>query len=264
MSPLNCTPDKGPLASISPVKIELLKLAALRTRIRAASEPGIIAARKNWPPFLALQICAALIVVAYYSVDPFHDAMRGLAQAKTNGGLAFVWVAGMLAGSIVPECAKMISGRVPKFGGAWLQQMAFNAFVYGIVAVQVDLFYQLQTLVFGSGRDPLTLAVKTAVDMSLFSTLISIPTAFALFDWRSGGWSKARRLFTVEGYIDRIVPALIPCWVFWIPILLSVYSLPADLQFCLSQIAEAAWSILFIFIATDQHLPELEGAAAGG
>ncbi|MBW7929038.1 MAG: hypothetical protein H3C58_13330, partial [Fimbriimonadaceae bacterium] len=51
-----------------------------------------------------------------------------------------------------------------------------------------------------------------------------------------------------------IVPALIPCWAFWIPILICVYSLPANLQFVFALLAEAAWSILFVFIATNGGL----------
>lgn len=221
--------------------------------LATACRPGLAAVHINWGPFLAIQIASAALVFAYFTYTPFHDAMRQLANAKVRGGLPFSLVAGCLAGGLVPELAKAVTRKLWRIDRNWAKQTLFNGFVYGIVAVQVDLFYQLQNYLFGPGRDPATLFIKTAVDMLIFAPLISIPTAVALFEWRSNRWSGVARLWRLDGYVQKVVPALVPAWAFWIPMLFCVYSMPPDLQFCLAVLAEAAWSILFVFIATKGH-----------
>jgi len=168
--------------------------------------------------------------------------------------LPFAFAAGFIAGGVVPEIAKAATRRLRKIDRKWLNQTLFNGLVYGIVAVQVDLFYQLQNFLFGGGRNVATLIIETAVDMFIFAPLLSIPTAVAMFEWRSRRWAGVGRLFRWEGYVAKVVPALIPAWAFWIPMLFCVYAMPPDLQFCLAILAEAAWSILFVFIATEAHL----------
>ena len=156
------------------------------------------------------------------------------------------------AGGAVPELAKFLLRRIPRFDRPWLASSAYNALVYGVVGVQIDLFYQLQAIVFGAGNEPATLIVKTAVDMGLFTTVLSIPTAVLLYTWkrrdfRFDGWRSA---FTRRFYATQIWPTLIPCWAFWIPVLFCVYAMPSNLQFCFAVLAEAAWSMVFVFLVT--------------
>ena len=118
--------------------------------------------------------------------------------------------------------------------------------VYGIVGLEVVIFYQYQTIWFGSGGDWLTLAKKTAVDMFIFSPLVSIPTAVVILDWRGQGFRFSRPKL---GYFlqERLLSSMLLCWMFWIPVLLWVYSFPTNLQFPVSNLAEAAWAMVFVF-----------------
>jgi len=200
------------------------------------------------------------LVVLFYRTEGVRQASASIAAAKVAGGIPFSFLAGAIAGGFVPEIAKALTGKLKRLDAKWFKQCLFNGLVYGIVGVQVDLFYRQQTYVFGPGTEPMMLAIKTAVDMSLFSTLVSIPTAVSLYEWRKVDFSFKRLFaqFSWLYYRDKIVPALIPCWAFWIPILLCVYAMPSDLQFCFSMLAEAAWSILFVFLATNDeeaHVP---------
>jgi hypothetical protein len=124
---------------------------------------------------------------------------------------------------------------------------------YGIIGVQVDLWYRVQTFLFGEGRDLGTLLVKTAVDQAVFSTLLAIPTAVFLFAWRREGLKAALEVWTPKGWMKRVFPAMIPCWALWIPVLFCCYAMPTDLQFFFAMLAEAAWSVIFVFMMTDDQ-----------
>jgi hypothetical protein len=57
------------------------------------------------------------------------------------------------------------------------------------------------------------------------------------------------RNFGASAYRDRVFPALIPCWVFWIPVLFCVYAFPPNLQLPFAFLAEAAWSMIVVFVS---------------
>jgi len=207
--------------------------------------------RHSWPPILLIQAAAACLVVAYYRSPGLQADLTSLEHFKANGGIAFDLYTGALAGGVVPQLAKLVTGRAGKVSIGFWTQMLFAGLVYAIVGVEIDLFYHLQAAMFGTRNDVLTLVRKDLVDMGLFTPFLSIPTAVGLFEWRKAGFSFVgfvRRVRT-GFYRSKVMPALIPCWVFWTPMLLCVYSMPSNLQFPLSQLAEASWAVLFIFIA---------------
>lgn len=222
--------------------------------LKQAIRPGIQAAKHNWAPFLLIQIAAALLVLAYYRSPWLQDATLSLQRLKAGGGPGFDIASGSISGGLLPQAAKVVVGKVKRFDRAFWLDMLFNAFVYSIIALEVDYFYQLQAHLFGTGIDWVTLVKKTSLDMFVFSTVLSIPTAVALFEWRKVGFSTSRlvRVFGNRFYRLRVMPAMIPCWAFWIPVLFCVYALPPNLQFPLSQLAEASWCLLFVFIATSE------------
>lgn len=210
--------------------------------------PGIRAVRSHWRPILVIQIVALIIVLAYYRSDSLQQQFSVLSSLRNQYGPCFAFCAGFLAGSAIPELARLVSRhKLTPWRGA-----LFNGFVYGSLSIFINAFYQLQARWFGDGIDAGTLALKTLVDMGLASPLVFIPYAVFLFEWRKSGWSGAKRMLKPRGYRDLVLPALIPCWFFWIPVLLCVYAMPTDLQFSLSTLAEAAWCIVFVFIAMEE------------
>lgn len=217
---------------------------------RRASRPGIAALKANWLPFVLIQAAAAALVVLYYQNPALREPATALEKAKAAGGLPFAFLAGAVAGGLIPEVAKAASGRLRTFNPDWLKSTAFNALVYGIIGTIVDVFYRLQAVWFGTGNDPLTLLFKTLVDMVPFTMLLSIPLAVSLFEWRRLGFNGLIRGYKTGFYRHKVIPALIPCWAFWVPILICCYALPMNLQFPFAMLAEAAWSIMFVFIAT--------------
>ena len=232
--------------------MSLAEAEKARWSLKESLRPGFEALKKFWAPFLLIQLGAAALVLAYYYVPTVQSFAEGIVELRVRLELLFSALGGFLAGGVVPEIAKALTGKIRKFDGNWLRDAAFGGFIYLVVAVEVDLFYRLQALMFGTGVDPLTVIIKTTVDMGLFAPLLCMPTGVVLCDLRDARWNPiaALKRITWPWYRDRVVPTLIPVLGFCIPFLACVYALPLTLQLPLSILGEAAWSMLFIFIAT--------------
>lgn len=217
--------------------------------LRDAIRPGIRAVKSHWKPLLVIQILALILVLAYYRSDWLQSQATVLSDLRSRNSILFALCGGFLAGSVIPEFARLVSRHklTP------VKDVLFNGFAYGTLGVIINEFYDLQASWFGNGIDPATLALKTAVDMGIAAPTVFVPYVVLLFEWRKRGWSGAKRMFTLRGYRDLVIPALIPNLAFWIPVLFCVYAMPQTLQFSLSTLAEAAWSIVFVFIATENH-----------
>lgn len=223
--------------------------------LRKAARPGVAALRSHWAPFVFIQACAILLVLAYYRLEPVREWADQVAHAKAVFGLLFSALGGFIAGGIVPEIAKFATGKVKEQN--WLGETVFNGCLYTFIAVQVDLFYRFQSWLFGDRVDIQTVFVKTAVDMAIYAPFLCIPSAILVCEWRALGW-RAKGLgpcFSRSWYRERVFPALIPAWAFWIPYLSALYALPPNLQMPFALLGEAAWSLIFIFIATNDSTP---------
>ena len=236
----------------NPLEVPAEEPGRERFSLREAVAPGIAAVKHNWAPFLLMQVLAAVLVIAYYRSAGLREATEAVQRIKSTGGVPFDILTGSLACGLLPQLAKAVTGKVKDFSKPFWLEMLFNAFVYSIIAIEVDYFYQFQGSLFGIGIDWQTLVKKTTFDMAIFSPILSIPSAVVLFEWRKAGFSSKELIgsLTPRFYEQKIVPALIPCWAFWIPMLMCVYALPPNLQFPFAQLGEASWCILFIFIAT--------------
>jgi hypothetical protein len=222
-------------------------------RLRELLRPGFQAIRKNWLPMLLIQVIAFLLVFSFYRFESVRAATAWISRAKESGGELFVIVAGACAGGVIPQIAKTITGKAGRIDRLFFEDSAYAALVFAVMAVQVDALYRCQIVFFGAGHDPATLAKKTTLDLFFFSPLLFNPVAMLMMHARQTGFklSGLRDAFRWSFYSSRVLPTLPINWAFWIPILLCVYSLPSLLQFPFAQLAEACWSLVFLFIAED-------------
>ncbi|HMS55634.1 MAG TPA: hypothetical protein PKA27_09565 [Fimbriimonadaceae bacterium] len=214
--------------------------------IQDAIRPGIRAVQSHWRPLLVIQVVALIVVLAYYRSEWLREQTEVLSSLRSRNGPLFALVAGFLAGSVIPEFARLVS----RHNLTPIKDVLFNGFAYGTLGILINAFYDQQSRWFGNGIDVATLGIKTLVDMGIAAPLVFIPYVVVLFEWRKGGFARAKRILSPIGYRDVVLPALLPNWAFWIPVLFCVYAMPQSLQFSLSTLAEAAWSIVFVFIAT--------------
>jgi hypothetical protein len=225
----------------------------------AADSPlaaGVRALRRFWRPFVLIQVAAVALATAYHFVGAVRDACAALARWKVAGGLPFAAAASAVAGGLLPELAKRLTGVGLQGDGAAAgapvrrDAIPFRVGFFAAAGIVVDLLYRSEARLFGDGGDLATVAAKTAFDQFVFTPLWSV-VILAVFLWHQRGyaaaamWSDLRRGFLRR----RLLPLLLPNWFFWIPMLSIIYAFPLPLQFVLFVLVLAAWSLIMVFIA---------------
>lgn len=221
---------------------------------RSLFAAGFAALSRFWRPFVLIQSAAVALALAYRFSEPVRSACVVLARWKTAGGLPFAAIASAIAGGLLPEVAKRLVSRGPAVDRARAgRDLLFNATFFAINGLLVDGMYRTLARVVGNDARVSTIAAKVAFDQFAFTPIVMM-LATVLFLLRQRGWSWARtRPALGRGFIAaRVMPLLVPCWCFWIPIVAIVYALPGPLQFLMFAFALAAWSLIMVFIASDR------------
>jgi hypothetical protein len=213
-------------------------------------EAGAAALRRFWRPFVLIQGTAALVALAYWASPTFRQACALAAAWKADGGLPIAAALTAVAGGILPEAAKLLADRGRSSLRGRGSEILFNTAFFALDGVVIDLLYRGEAVLFGREGLVRTVAEKVAFDQFVFSPLWSVAIVI-LFAWRQRGYSLAATRAVLAGgiYRTRVLPLLIPNWLFWIPMVSIVYALPVPLQFLLFVPALAAWSLIMVFIA---------------
>jgi hypothetical protein len=210
---------------------------------------GLTALRRFWRPFLLIQAGALALALAFHLSPGVRAACAAAAAWKTSAGLPFAAATGLVAGGLLPELAKLIAlGRRALAGRRG--EILFNAAFFAVNGVIVDLLYRGEARLFGAGGGARTVVEKVAFDQFVF-TPTWLAVIVLLFLWRQRAYSLARTLPALrEGfYRQRVLPLLLPDWLFWIPMVSVIYALPVALQFLMFIPALGAWSLIMVFIA---------------
>ena len=207
------------------------------------------ALRQFWRPFLLIQTAAVLVAVAFRASPGFRAACETAAAWKASGGLPFAAVTVAIAGGLLPELAKAVA-LGPRTVAGRAGEIAFNTAFFALNGVVVDLLYSGEARLFGHGADVGTVVRKVAFDQFVF-TPTWLVFIVLLFLWRQRGfsWAATRPAVRRGFYRQRVVPLLLPDWLFWIPMVSVIYALPVALQFLMFIPALAAWSLIMVFIA---------------
>jgi hypothetical protein len=218
--------------------------------VPSALQAGLAALRRFWRPFVLIQGSAALVAVAYSASASFRAAAAQAAAWKASGGLLAAAALTAVAGGILPELAKLVADR----GRSKLRgrggEILFNTAFFSFDGLIIDPLYRGEAVLFGRDTLVRTVVEKVAFDQFVFTPLWSV-FIVVLFLWRQRGYSLAatRPALRRDLYRTRVVPLLLPNWLFWIPMVSIIYALPVPLQFLLFVPALAAWSLIMVFIA---------------
>lgn len=223
-------------------------------RLGAILQKSVSTVKANVPAIVVIQGAAAALVISYFNSEAVRNVARSIAEFKAGQGLGFVFLTGVVAGSVIPEIVKFVVRMKPDPNSRRLVGFLWPAVVYGLLAVLVDLLYRLQALMFGAEATPVVVASKILVDMLVFTTLVSMPFCVGLLTWWRRGFARSfwREAFTKRFYATEIVASLPLCWSYWLPTLVMVYSLPLDLQFPFAMLMQSAFSILLVFFVSQE------------
>ena len=212
---------------------------------------GLRAARANLVPGLVVQAFMITTVLAYFYAPSTREIFDTLAAWKLKWGYAYSSVTAIIAGAIVPELLRIVVFQRGRPTRRNLGNLLFATVFWGYSGMQVDFFYRMQAVWFGSGAEFTTVLKKVLVDQLLYCSLLAAPQSVILYDWRAKGFRLAslRGFFTRDFYMRAILPTLFANWGVWIPIVAALYSLPGLLQIPLFAFALTLWVMLFTWMS---------------
>ena len=194
---------------------------------------GWEAAKANAIPALILQGAMLSILIAYYLSSTFADWLDRLAHYKQEHGVAFVVVAGILAGAVLPELFLIFFFQKGKLRPQNFRNLIFTVPTWAI-----------------------------CVDQFGYNPFLAAPGEVLIYEWKNDGfsWRSVRRAFSWNHYRARIVPTLLATWAVWAPLMAIIYSLPYALQFPLFSLALTFWVLLLTYM-TNRFAGKIEADA---
>ena len=207
---------------------------------------------------LVLLVAMSALVVIYYFWPAGAAALSRYAEWQHAGGIIRTGLVAGFAGGILSE----LSVIYVRDGGRWtktnLENMAFRFAVFFFGGVIVGEFYQWQAVWFGDGVSWRVLLPKVLVDQFIFSVFWSTCYQTTVFRWQALRYSGSRLWSELDGnfVIERMLPVLVTNWMFWIPGVTLVYSMPLILQMPLNIFATAIWSLLLAGLAKPTLMPD--------
>lgn len=224
---------------------------------------GWEAARANAIPALIIQGIMLAVLIAYYTSPTFASILERLADYKKTHEFAFVLLASIAAGALLPELFLIVFFQRGRPRGQNLHNLLFTIPVWGIDGLLIDLLYRAEAEWFG---DVVTLPVvcaKICVDQFGYNPIFAAPFGILTYEWKNNGISMrpVRDLFTWKHYRDKVIPTLLATWAVWIPLMAIIYSLPLALQFPLFALALSFWVLLLIYM-TNRFAGKIEADAA--
>ncbi len=226
--------------------------------LQAALKESSGAIRLNLLPCLVLQTLMAVMGAAYLWHPASRRAFGELAQLRTSWGLIFSFLGTSLAAGILPEILRLLvptnateEESEPKIG----TRLLFGIPFWGIIGMQVDLFYRLQYFLFGPSDSTLVIFKKVLVDALIYCPLLAMPQVVCIFLWRDHGFSMDgfRGYTPLDFYALRIFPVLVANWMIWVPLVCIIYALPAALGVPFFIVGETFWVMVLTTLSASSR-----------
>ena len=216
---------------------------------------GLQSARANAIPGAVLQVAAVLLILAYHFSGSFRGALDVVAGWQTRFGIAFLGVGYLFFCGLLPIAITLaVPSLRPK---SPVRALLFAVLFWSTMGVVVGLFYRLQSLFFGDGRDLATLLLKVAFDQFVFTVVWGVPIVTIAHQWKDHGYraSAVKPLLARGWYARYALPMLVMNWAVWIPSLFVIYSMPPALQPHIAGLISGFWSLMCLQISARTHRP---------
>lgn len=200
--------------------------------------------RRNFVPGLLLQLLAFALVITYIGSDRARAWFDHVGEIKYRLGYLFSALSTLLFGGIIPFLVLLGSGRTDKTTLG--RSLLFYVLFWAWKGIEVDAFYRLQAVAFGSGASFAVIAKKIVVDQFVYNPIWAGPTQVWFFLWKECRFSQAamRPRFAEQSLWRRVVIVVVSSWIVWIPTVAIIYALPSALQVPLFNIIICFWSLL--------------------
>ena len=213
---------------------------------------GLRSARANLVPGLALQAVALALVLAYYHIDRFGDALDRFADWHMDIGLLVPVVSTALCGGLIPflylRCRR--ATRAAQSGRRGITLTTF----WALKGAEISFLYAGLAWIFGADNHPSTIAAKTLVDMFVYCPLWAVPVTWLVYAWVESDFDHrliAREMRRRGWYRRRVLPILIANLGVWLPAVAIIYSLPTALQLPLQNVVLCFFTLMLAHLARD-------------
>jgi len=215
--------------------------------VRHAWHAALAALRANLLPGLMLQAVMAALAGAYFLVPSTQAAFGVLALLRSQWGFFFSFVGTSAASVFLPELLRLLLPARQSDGSTFASRLLFGIPFWGLIGMQVDLFYRVQYFLFGPSDSVPVIVKKVLVDAFLYCPLLAMPQAVCIFLWKDHGYTARgfKGHHPVAFYALKIFPVLMANWMVWIPLVSIIYSLPAALGVPFFIIAQSFWVMVF-------------------
>jgi hypothetical protein len=213
---------------------------------REALQPGIEAARRNVRPSLLIFVLAVASLIAYYQVSAVRELVGAWKPFHERWGLAANSLLTIIASMVLPLIARLLTGS--GHGYRDVRDLFFRLAFFGMIGPIVELWYGFLSGWLGTGTSVGLIALKVVIDQLVLSPLVTIPYTTIAFWWRDSNFSIREMKNSQEGFLPRYAPLMVGCWAFWFPMLITVFAMPSELQFCMYVFLQAAWSLIIVTI----------------
>lgn len=208
--------------------------------------------KRNLIPGLILQVFVVGVVGSYYLFEPVKHLFDQIASVKLSYGFAFSAVSTAMFGGLIPF---VIQKSRPKYRHLMpTSHIWFFVILWALKGMEVDLLYRCQAMMFGQGKDVVTLLSKTVFDQLIYVPLWGLTTCAIAMAWRQSGFSFSKTwavLREKRWWTDNLMMMLLPNWLIWFVAVVAIYCLPLALQLPVQNLVLCFWCILLIFLADE-------------
>ena len=210
---------------------------------------GLAGMKQNALPGLALWILALLLVLADWIIPPAHAVFQSVGMLKGRYGLAFSATTSAFFGGAVPFLFLLLTGKIHR--NRLVAELAFYVLFRAYKGVEGDLFYRLQSHLFGNHATPGTIVRKVLVDQFVYNPIWSAPTTALAFMWKESAfsWRAVKSRLDFDFLTFTVPVTLMSTWAVWIPAVAIIYCLPAPLQIPLFNLVLCFWVLVLSFIS---------------
>ena len=171
-----------------------------------------------------------IVIFIYHRTALLQNLATSLQGMGVVGAIVTAFISQIVFCALLPAVGYLMSAQQrPK--RLWLVTIA-NGVWFGLLGVLCLGFYVIQERLFGVGNEVTTIIFKTLFDQLVFNPLVLAPLHASFFFWeaRDFSWSRTQLEWPSSFIRSLVLPNLLANYLFAIPIVVSMYTLPLAMR----------------------------------
>ena len=203
------------------------------------------ALKQNLLPGLILQCFALALLATYFFIPAANPIFSYFSDLKHEFGYAYSGFATALFGGVIPFIVIWFRNRHSQTHAS-LSVFVFYIGFWVYRGIEVDFFYRMQAVWFGSDHQLNTLLKKVAVDQIIYSPFWAAPSIATAYLWRecNFNFTELKRSLNKEFLRVKLPTLIVSSWVVWTPAVSIIYAMPNELQIPIQNLVLCFWALM--------------------